>query len=382
MSRRSLTPSELCPVGDRLEIDEQLLQAAFSRGLRSGPEFLKRLGRAIRNDSTLESIAEHIVAALAMLQSLVGDDWESGSKEFRLGDVEDCLSNEVPEKSDVCFRIGCIAHQLENVSPTGLNRRESGGTSRSVMSNLSGTKESDEYEDDFDDEITDEITDEIYAPEPFQPRLRQSLEEPLQEPEELCGEDTRRDLQLLKQRGERYGRGGVAASSQMPHGGRGGGGDVYSIDETYVQNHQEYRQSASAPSLQRPRLVERESTSFAPTPRLHAEEKSPVERDGVIGGLVKRSSSAGMGPRKSKSVVSWIREKKYQLGIKIGSGSFGEVFQCMNNEVNSSALRPPQLPLPSSLTIAPKPCSLTLLSPRRASSLPSSSCTLPASATP
>lgn len=335
-SRRSLTPSELCPVGDRLEIDEQLLQAAFSRGLRSGPDYLQRLGRACRNDSQLEKDVEYVLQAFAFLQNLVGDDWERSSKEFRLSDVSDYLSDTVQDKNEVVFRIGCIAHQLENVSPTGQGRRESGGTSRSVMSNFSGTKESDEYEDDFDAD-DDEIADELHGAEPIQQRFRQSLEEPLQEPEELCGEDTRRDLQLLKQRGERYSRGGVGASSQMPRGnggrgGGGGGGDVYSIDETYVQNHQEYRQSASAPTLQRPRQVERESSSFAPTPRLHAEEKSPVERES--GGMVKRSSSAGMGYRKSKSVVSWIREKKYQLGIKIGSGSFGEVFQCMNNEVN------------------------------------------------
>ena len=400
-SRRSLTPSELGPMDENLEIDYNLLQAAFARGLRTGPDYLAKLGRAVKFDSQLEMDSAYVIDALEMLRQMVGADLENGSTTFRLSDIADLLSNEVEDKKDCVFRIGCIAHQLENISPTALNRRESGGTSHSVMSNLSGTgvsSKSDQYEDDFEINDDDEITDDLYGAADVIQRLRLPAEiEVLHEHEELCGDVTRRDLQSLKQRGERY-----RSAAQ-----RG-----TSIDETYVENHSEYRKSSSAPSLRRPRAPDRESTreSLVAPPPSYSAEKSPVEREAGRGEQIKRSGSAVLGTRKSKSVVSWIQEKKYQLGIKIGSGSFGEVFQCMNNEVRPtsaeqiifhlyfqrvSSLGPRvNLTLSSSLSFCLSlslSVSLSLclslplsfiLPPPRASSSPLSSFTLPGSAMP
>ena len=35
---------------------------------------------------------------------------------------------------------------------------------------------------------------------------------------------------------------------------------------------------------------------------------------------------------KGSNTVDWIKNNQWKLGDKIGSGSFGEVFQCMNNK--------------------------------------------------
>jgi hypothetical protein len=45
-----------------------------------------------------------------------------------------------------------------------------------------------------------------------------------------------------------------------------------------------------------------------------------------------RSSTSDIRKRSKRSTV-WIKEKNWVLGDKIGAGSFGEVFQCMNNKV-------------------------------------------------
>lgn len=44
-------------------------------------------------------------------------------------------------------------------------------------------------------------------------------------------------------------------------------------------------------------------------------------------------SSSSRAKRKSKSVVSWIQKGFWTFGESIGKGSFGSVFQCMNDKV-------------------------------------------------
>lgn len=44
-------------------------------------------------------------------------------------------------------------------------------------------------------------------------------------------------------------------------------------------------------------------------------------------------SSSSKAKRKSKSVASWIQKGFWTFGENIGKGSFGSVFQCMNDKV-------------------------------------------------
>ena len=328
--RSTSNSPELCgPIDEQLQIDPALLQQAFARGLRSGPEWLDRLEHAVGFDAELEADAPVVLGTLKLLRELIGRDWHRHSSEYSLFDLEDYVQGSITmTPSELIYRIGLLAHQLENASPTALARRESTGTNRSVRTQLSGTSKSDEneYEDDFDelDEDDNGALDEKLA--------------------SVIDEDFSATAAYGEYAGSgKYGSGGAGGVSA----GRGGSGKLgYNDEDTYEDSYQQGPGRAQQGRHSSSSLVRSSAPSYSRSPRAAQDqvvlprsvsESKVSDSDAPLS--ERRSNNSAGGARKSKSsVTTWIRDKKYQLGVKIGSGSFGEVYQCMNHEVRLQSL--------------------------------------------
>lgn len=328
MSQRWTDNIALGPIDENLQIDFGLLQEAFVRGLRSGPDYLIKLDRAVHFDNELEIEASTISEAFALLASLIEPDWNLYSKDYSLNDLEAMLDDKnISDKRECIYRIGLIAYQLENQSPTYINRRESGGTSRSVLSQISGTgtSKSDEYEEDFeeDDFVPDDTTD-IYQPEDggqyAQDAYSGSASSYTQAQSRSRG-ISRTAAAIVEDDYSRspLGRTMSPLSNPIPAPIQ----HVYRYQDSSENEESDIRNSS---------ISRRHSSDQrrGPVPQTNPGNDPSVASDST--GNREENTSAG-GSRRSKSVVSWIRDKKYQLGVKIGSGSFGEVYQCMNHEV-------------------------------------------------
>lgn len=94
-------------------------------------------------------------------------------------------------------------------------------------------------------------------------------------------------------------------------------------------------------SVVSPKFVSSEPTSSpykgpytsrpAPTQNMSLDAESEANRAATAGQAV-RSSNVGGSKRKGRT-ASWILDHAWRLGDKIGSGSFGEVFQGLNDKV-------------------------------------------------
>jgi hypothetical protein len=82
------------------------------------------------------------------------------------------------------------------------------------------------------------------------------------------------------------------------------------------------------PSSSQPQQFSQPNTSRVGT------ASSSVTGDNSSGGNSEKRSSNNGGRKKKQENPPWINKRNWRLGDKIGSGSFGEVFQAMNDKVS------------------------------------------------
>jgi hypothetical protein len=372
---------EVDEVGETLDVDQALLEDAFSRGLsKNGKLYLEKLEMMVVNDSELENEVDDVVESMSILKEFVGDGGEHANK-LSLQDLE----NFGITSEKVRQRIGLLAFLMGNRSPSNREinslRRES--SLSGVQSQASG---SGEYEDDF--EALDD-TDE--SP---RVRLRKHQHQHHQQQQQQAtadrgggrgytggdedGDNGTRSF-LMEKGGagassssssgsdcevddvggddddEDYGEGrdytveyedeedvddmlalsdrGVGDSHYPPDGG--GGGEEEEIELVFDSRLK--NRAPSAPQYRKPPPgASHQSVDQLYAPRKERKEgaaaaaAAAVVSASVEGG--QRAVSAGaVGKRRKTKMASWIANHKWTLGEKIGSGSFGEVYQGMND---------------------------------------------------
>lgn len=351
MHRPSLSPADdLGPIDEDLGIEFGVLRESFARGMESGPGFLDELERMAQYDNELEGETPSITRAFGLLKELIGADWQINSRDYGLSDLSDFL-DDTETRPLIVSRIGLLAFQLENTSPTSLNRRESAGTSRSIMTQNSRTSQSDEYKSDWEDEEIDD--DDVMENTRELPsgqygvrgsRDRRVSRTRMDQKELDSNEDlTEEPIFSTERRQEATSRPAISVveSSRIGAPSMPSNLEVYAArvsryeldsdgddDSSYPPTRRYGSAPASAPRSYQPQS---QSSPNVLGPPISA-GGARVSTSDELG--ERRSSSSASGPRRSTTAVPWIRDKKYTLGIKIGSGSFGEVFQCMNHEVS------------------------------------------------
>ncbi len=301
-SVRLMEESEEEEVSELLDISTEELNRAFTSGLRNtGTDFLNALEISIYDDKLLTLNLVQILEGLKTLKAFVGGGGLHSSK-ISLLDLEDF---NIPKES--IRRIGILAFNIRNRSPEatamtalsidpGLCDKGSGDYSTGV---LSADKSECEYEDDF--EVHDDLDDRKYS--------------------ERYKEDE----------GDRYYSDSEEFSSSYDVesdfndaaiGGDSSEEEAYAVDEDYELTDQvENVQKVSVPRVRMP---------SAPVQRLTGSESAIFGEEATEVTSARRAASAS-GNRRRPKTASWIQNSKWVLGEKIGSGSFGEVFQGMNN---------------------------------------------------
>lgn len=338
-----------------INIDPKLINDTYQRLLKNGKlVFLEDLKNMAINDHELESEASSISRAFEMMKNSIGTN---GSKIENMT-LDDWRRHGL--KRDVVERIGYLAHYYDTLSPKG--RR------KIVKQFSSATKSSeDNYEDDFEEVDEEESIN----------TLRNNFMDGSQNNSSIktgseCGSHNHRydskidDEELTVD--SKIKTKAIAMTYSYDND------EVYSDIEEYTEEaslkeRNSGPNSGSPPAkqqvqqrlLQRPtpsppvELTKRPNT-MATVPlkpntqvhRLQVEKLNEPRRvqtaDSSNKAVTSASTSASTDARRHSASTSvstargrtatWITNGEWKLGEKIGSGSFGDVFQCLNHKVN------------------------------------------------
>eukprot|EP01038_Epipyxis_sp_PR26KG_P004524 gene4524-6389_t len=324
-------------VEEEIEIDPKLTNRAFQKGLKAGKlVYIDELLKRCLVDYDLEGYEDELNQAFhALKRNLINANSGIASSNFTLKDWDQFNLNK-----RVINRIGYVAFQMETSSPVGERRRSSKGFGRVSSTSTNVTHNHEEvYDDDFESVDDDSSINSIS-------KLRQ----------DHIRSDSMdiSDTWVMK-----------ASNSLSTAGGQGAAiedlGEVE--DETYSDkdydsgsNSRNNSARASKSFIRRRSLTDisggreekksaspnkasiikmRPKTSSADNPQQilkeREDEEKEKERRAVTAGNV-NVSAVGIRVRTAVKTANWIKHNDWRLGEKIGSGSFGDVYQGMNDK--------------------------------------------------
>lgn len=276
---------------EEIHIDPKLMNEAFQRGLRQGKlSYLNQLKSRALVDYELQDDEALIGKAFELMRKFIGTqgthvnhlslrDWE----EFGLS-------------KHVINRLGYIAFQLDSASPVSKPTRRG-------FNRVPSSKNSDEvYDDDFEELEEIEEDNGLHS---TVSTVRNNYSHV---------EDTNISTDF-----------GISDSVRSGDSKRGEDDDDI-VDETIQYSiHKPALKVTSSTAAAKPL---RPRSSVEPVSSKFEMEIVPADPDDDV---AKRAFTAG-AQRRGKT-ATWIVNNEWRMGDKIGSGSFGEVYQGMNDRV-------------------------------------------------
>lgn len=310
-----------------LDIDPSIIEAAFCRGIRGGAPYVEKLLSKAMSDYELHS-EKNMNQCLLKLRDFVSIDKDNCHALL----LED-LVEEFGLPKDLLPRLSQLILQIDNTSPTASSRlQDSKSTPNTIRSEDCEEIDEDDYGYDNDFEDT-EGEDSKSSSAFFLAEMRV--------------------VANYKGRGKFYpgiikrDRGGGTFDILYEDGDN----EEY-VPEDRIRPQSEGKKSSHKlrevddqrvpkiqPAIDPVAFIRQRVSGNANRPHTTPERETTANSTSMavndsqdLRGSALRSSSAGAAKRRGKP-VSWILEKKWILGEKIGEGSFGLVFQCMNDKV-------------------------------------------------
>lgn len=303
-----------------IEIDSSMVQAAFRRGIIGGwLEYLNMLEeRAVQE---FEGKEELMIDTFFNLKKIIENNPNS------IPQLNRCLDLD----ANLVSRLGYLIIQIDSSSPTDHNHRTFNSTktydstksmSSTVHSIRSDCGHSDDYEDDFEDDPDDEndrkgeysshVIDDIKDQERNRNNYRYNNIH-------TSGKD-------IKHEEVDFDEEDLDIFEDINHC------DSPSIKLNNIAQSKPATSKITMGSKVVANVARPHSTGTAYHQRSYSstEANEPQSSESFGGG---RSFSAGaQGRRKVTATPSWITKNEWKLGQRIGTGSFGEVFQCMSGK--------------------------------------------------
>ena len=322
-------------IGEDIYVTADQMEEAFSRGLaKQGKAYLDKLELMIINDSELEKDVNNIMESIYILKSFVGEGGKHANK-ITLQELEDFgISSE-----NVRHRIGLLAFLMGNRSPTGSNRLRRESSFSGIQSQAS---RSDEYEDDF------ETLDDIDESPRTKQRKGRSTSHGLRDESNIsssldldissCPRATSAEINSVEPSLDKINDSLDAEADDSDDADDDYSEDLLSRSDPRGElvlepNYELVRRRAPSAPLTRNNSAAVEGQIDALT--LGKDEGEYDSDAGMVDvkERVERAKSAPVvGKKRRTRVAGWIRERQWSLGDKIGSGSFGEVYQGMNHQ--------------------------------------------------
>ena len=311
-----------CEIEQIMDIDPTLVQLAFRRGIIGGcVEYLDMLEtRAVQE---FEGKEELMIDTFYNLRKIIKENPNS------IPLLNECLDLD----ANLINRLGYLIIQIDSSSPTDHHHRTFNSTktydstksmSSTVHSIRSDGGRSDDYEDDFEDE-----------PDPDDENDRK-------------GEYSSHMIDDIKeQERDRYNRyNNIHTSSKdIKHEEVDFDDedldifeDIHHCDSPSIKlNNVTQNKPATSKITIGSKVVNNvarpKSTGTAYQQRSYsASETNEPQNSESFGGNGRSFSAGAQGRRKVTATPSWITKNEWKLGQRIGTGSFGEVFQCMSGK--------------------------------------------------
>ncbi len=322
-------------IGEDIYVTAEQMEEAFSRGLaKQGKAYLDKLELMIINDSVLEEDVNGIIESISILKSFVGEGGKHANK-ITLQELDDFGIS----SASVRHRIGLLAFLMGNRSPTGSGRVRRESSLSGIQSQAS---RSDEYEDDFE---TVDDTDE--SPRTSQ-RKGRSISHGSRE-ENCASTPLDLDTSYNLDGGDAASNPFTAILDKVDDSLEDAVAEVYSDDaedndysddllegsdpgqETLVESEVTLvkRRTPSAPLTRNPSAA---AVGYSGSSQGGGGTGSENGMAGAGEEMRRAKSASAAGKKRRSRVAGWIRDRQWSLGDKIGSGSFGEVYQGMNHQ--------------------------------------------------
>lgn len=311
---------------DEDDLEKSLQEAAFRRGLRSSKmAFLNELKKHVLSDSDLRSQAKAIERAFSDMASYISSK-PTSSLNMELRDFDRFGLSELAVR-----RIGQLAVQLESTSPKS-NRFASNNVNSRSFSRQSSVGD-EQYEEDFEELLDEEFEDEEGGSNPLPTPYRR-----VDVPNDNFDSDEDRNNK---------------APTSLPHA------SPLSRHRHRTQQYQRQVQNNASFKVTEEKQLNEELGSVTNNnnknsvaqPKVSASvhfpsSSSPASGLPLGGGGGGGTKSVGatssapsavsvsgsvIGRRKRKKTPEWITQRRFTLGKQIGEGSFGKVFEAMND---------------------------------------------------
>lgn len=309
-----------------IEIESSIVQAAFRRGLIGGwRDYLNMLEeRAITEFEGKEEL---------MLDTFYNLKQMMEKKPTDIPYIHKCIDLD----STLVARLGYLIIQVDSSSPTGNNRNNrtfnstktmdsaktidsSKTMSSTIRSIRSDGGRSDDYEDDFEDEHDDDdyrrdqyISHKIDDSKDHDMNINKRYSSLRASDKDIKQEeiDFDEDMDIFE--------------------------DINHCDSPSIKlsniAQQKAANSKSIGTKANSSVSRPHSTGTAYQRRIDNASEINEQQNSESFGIAARSYSAGaQGRRKVTATPSWITKNEWKLGQRIGTGSFGEVFQCMSGK--------------------------------------------------
>lgn len=330
---------------ENIELDPEAVDRAFTRGLKNGVNYLRDLEERALQDYELQG--QNQMSIQLCFQSLSKFIATRGVKGLSVQDLEDF-------GLPMAFlpKIQQIIMMLDTHSPghSGKIGFYSGVGSPPTPAEVLEELEDQYSEDDFDEFEEDDISeakdeakelgsnsieDETREfKQPYsQPQQRQQQQQSQQQQSQQQQQIPKQQQQNLHYNQQRQ----QQSQQRQPQ-------QPQQQQQQYDQQHEEevkYMKAVPVPGgkAQRPSTTDavtyHENSSKLYTPRYDVVSGAAnLPARASTGGPVSYNVETRLSTVKKKNkIVPWIENNNWVLGEKIGSGSFGEVFQCMNDKV-------------------------------------------------
>ena len=343
-----------------IRIDPSDMDASFRRGIRnSGIEYVEELQKMAMNDYELEGEGEEIARAFDLLKKYIQSNG-SYIGQLKLKDlIEFNLSR------DIVNRIGYLAFQYDSISPMStLSKKQK-----------SFSNASEDYDDDFEvDEEPDvqadcdhfESSDELYIDKsPIKTPtyvvnryntkpsgIANTGSSDLEDIEDETYDNHRNNKQIHNNSTPKVSHLHPRISPEIHYiSTTKQDSNTTSNRSSHIMSPPKPAVVASAAFIQvsKPSFAHTHSADYTDTPTNNTNTTTPTTTNNnnnnsrastASGVLNKRSTTSNSRVSRSSvngriKTASWIENRQWRLGEKIGSGAFGEVFQGLNDQVIS-----------------------------------------------
>lgn len=295
-----------------IHLDLSLIESAFRRGLRvSKLIFLNELKAATLNDWELRTQTRQIERAFTEYTTYLG----TKANAIQTAELQDLERYGLTDKT--IRRIGYHALQLENTSPKAGSFRK-GANGRSFSRQVS---QEESYEEDFEDILDEDEADESNPmPTPYKKV-------------DVLGEDEESEEE------RDYKRFPASPARQAARRRAKYDEEKYQFDDEIDQITSNHATPRLNPSSNNPPTVQSQQQSHLAQPKVTASVQFPTSSSSTghhphasSSSVAASSSVTASGiRRRRKKTPEWIVQRRFTLGKQIGEGSFGTVFEAMND---------------------------------------------------